>query len=412
MEAIIQADGSALPFGDDSVDLVVGSPPYCDARLYLEAGRNRGISRQCQDWVAWMQLVISECVRVSKGLVIINCAGVTRNHVYQPGPEGLLWECWKMGIGCWRPAYWYRVGIPGSGGPEWFRSDIEHLLCFTKCRPSSSPERMVVSVEAYIGKGGREKFRHLLDCGHYCSLRAKQEIVRCPRCVRCLPWSDNTACGHIPKYGSGGAMSHRLSDGARVNQWGRTGSKNGMGARNAAGGYKGSFRPSHRTKNEFGMATDRAVGSRNSGLKSDEEVYRARKITTRPRDGMHDNDQSYRPPVLANPGNLLRIAVGGGLMGSRLAHDNEAPFPEALPEFFIKSFCPPGGKVLDCFSGSGTTADTAKRLGRQGIACDLRMSQCLLTRRRLNEPPKVQKIKSAKRKTKIHEERDLFSKAV
>ena len=72
-------------------------------------------------------------------------------------------------------------------------------------------------------------------------------------------------------------------------------------------------------------------------------------------------------------------------MGSKLCHENEAPFPEKLAEFFIKSFCPPGGIVLDRFCGSGTTLAVAKRLGRNYIGIDVRESQVELTRRRLAE---------------------------
>lgn len=72
-------------------------------------------------------------------------------------------------------------------------------------------------------------------------------------------------------------------------------------------------------------------------------------------------------------------------MGSDLAHENEAPFPEALAEFFIKSFCPPGGTVLDPFGGSGTVGAVAERLGRNAILIDLRESQVELAGRRMEE---------------------------
>jgi hypothetical protein len=90
-------------------------------------------------------------------------------------------------------------------------------------------------------------------------------------------------------------------------------------------------------------------------------------------------------PVLANPGNVITCIVGGGVMGSKLAHENEAPYPEKLAEFFIRSFCPPGGTVLDPFSGSGTTGAVALRTGRSYIGIDVRESQVELTRRRLRE---------------------------
>src|SRR5262245_36151693 len=114
-------------------------------------------------------------------------------------------------------------------------------------------------------------------------------------------------------------------------------------------------------------------------------------------------DQTYIPPPIANPGNVVQelytaeqvadlmgevidlvdCVVGGGRMGSALANENEAPFPESLAEFFIRSFCPPDGVVADPFSGSGTTAAVAVRWGRRALACDLRQSQVELTQRRL-----------------------------
>jgi DNA modification methylase len=96
-------------------------------------------------------------------------------------------------------------------------------------------------------------------------------------------------------------------------------------------------------------------------------------------------ESSYLPPKLANPGNLIKIKVGGGQMGHKLAHENEAPFPQALAEWFIRSWCPPGGTVLDPFSGSGTTVAAAMALGRRGVGTDIRLSQCELGRRRCGE---------------------------
>jgi hypothetical protein len=97
-------------------------------------------------------------------------------------------------------------------------------------------------------------------------------------------------------------------------------------------------------------------------------------------------DECYEPPVIANPGNLIQgIKVGGGLMGHKLAHENEAPYPQKLAEWFIRSHCEPSGICLDPFSGSGTTVSAAIALGRRGIGLDLRFNQCELGRRRCDE---------------------------
>jgi hypothetical protein len=91
----------------------------------------------------------------------------------------------------------------------------------------------------------------------------------------------------------------------------------------------------------------------------------------------------YSPPEKANPGNMIHCS--GGHLGSDLAHENEAPFPEALAEFFIRSFCPPGGTVLDPFAGSGTVAAVAEKTGRKWITIDVRPSQIALINRRICE---------------------------
>lgn len=271
-------DGACLAVGDcvdvmstmvsDSVDLVFGSPPYCDARTY---GINA--QRTCPEWVEWMLEVTTAATRVCKGPTIWVIAGVTRKRNYWPAVEGLMWEWWKRGgtHQLYRPCVFHRSGVPGSGGTDWFRSNWEYIVCFKKSGA--------------------------------------------------LVWSDNLVCGSPPKYRPGGEMSYRLTDGAR--------------------------------KNAFGA-------------------------------------KQYNAPPIANPGNVFHVPVGGGQMGDKFAHENEAPFPEKLVEIFVRSFCPSGGIVLDPFVGSGTTIKVAKMWGRFGVGIDLRQSQIDLTLRRLaecNPPP-------------------------
>jgi hypothetical protein len=91
----------------------------------------------------------------------------------------------------------------------------------------------------------------------------------------------------------------------------------------------------------------------------------------------------YIDPEVCNPGNVISGLVGSGGMGWRDATNNEAPFPEWLAEFFIKSFCPAGGIVLDPFSGSGTTVSMAVKHGRNAVGVDARKSQVWLGETRL-----------------------------
>ena len=48
-----------------------------------------------------------------------------------------------------------------------------------------------------------------------------------------------------------------------------------------------------------------------------------------------------------------------------------ATFPIDIPVRCIKAATPPGATVLDPFSGSGTTGEACRRLGRKYIGIDL-----------------------------------------
>lgn len=253
---------------DNSVDLVFGSPPYEAARTY-----GIGFNLRGQAWVDWMVERWIEMQRISRGLVAMVVEGQTRQFRWSATPALLMADLHRAGLKLRKPPAYYRVGIPGSGGPDWLRNDFEFIICTSK------------------GK---------------------------------LPWSDNTACGHPPKFPAGGNPSHQSRDG-RVNK------------------------------------------------------------PRLQREGSVRRERTYSPPSRANPGNLIRCHGGGGHMGSMLAHSNEAPYPEILPERFVKSFCPPSGTVLDPFSGSATTGAVAIKNGRNYIGLEVRAEQIELGKRRIEE---------------------------
>lgn len=293
-----------------SVDLVFGSGPYEDCRTYGIDFNLKG-----QAWVDWMVKVVKASLRVSKGLVAFVVEGKTEDFRWSATPALLMAELHRAGIHLRKPPAFNRIGIPGSGGPDWWRNDYEFVVCVTN--------------------GGK------------------------------LPWSDNTAMGHPPKWALGGEMSNRLSDGTRRNQWGGHvyAPGQGRGNRKRDGSIDTKHRPSHRVMKKF-PAAKRPHTKRQAG--GEMEI------------------QGYEPPVIANPGNVIACAsVGGGRMGHPLCHQNEAPFPEYLAECFIRSFCPPAGIVLDPFCGSGTTCAVAAMHDRKYIGIDIRQSQVDLSRERI-----------------------------
>lgn len=254
-----------------TVDLVFTSPPYEDARI--NCCKLKG-----EAWVDWAFERYSACHSACRGLTAWVVNGRTRNFRWSATPILLMESLYYADIPLRKPPVFHRVGIPGSGGPDWLRDDYEFIICSSE------------------GK---------------------------------LPWSDNTACGNPPKFGPGGPPSHRLPDGSRIN---------------------------------------------------------AKVQTRRKPDGSRPRDGLYKPPKIANPGNVISLgAVGGGNMGSKLCHLHPAPFPEALAEFFIKSFCPPEGVVCDPFAGSGTTLAVAKRLKRKYIGIEVDPKWVKLCERRVKE---------------------------
>ena len=479
------------------MDLVLCSPPYEAARTY-----GVGFNLKGQEWVDWALARYIECVRVSRGLVAWVVEGQTRNYQYTATPALLMADLHRAGVKLRKPPIFKRVGIPGSGGPDWWRNDYEFVICSSK------------------GK---------------------------------LHWSDNTAMGHPPKYAPGGAPSHRTKDGSRVN---RTPSqKQRIDGAKGSGSYKpptkanpgnviecqeidlcfsvfreviqygyatktspremvsmlqqktradslyewcvgvrsrlqsekilqpdlygaaqafvnDSFMPTLRkaisTEQPFEQVLLAGVlrhepASQRSGTDCDKQLPQSGRqdiasgemqpmrgdksacCSSRRRESTEQLEREPRSPLLSvsceasqsseeskaesevlrvwnaqlkelaevwcvvrqalpqmleawfplfsedqprksvKGSNIILCHGGGGHMGSKYAHDNEAPFPEKLAQAFIASFCPPGGIVVDPFSGSGTTVCVAAKLGRSGIGIDIRESQNQIAKQRLRE---------------------------
>lgn len=60
-----------------------------------------------------------------------------------------------------------------------------------------------------------------------------------------------------------------------------------------------------------------------------------------------------------------------------------ATFPEKLIEPCVLAGAPPGGVVLDCFAGTGTTIEVALKLGRHGVAIEVQQDYVPMIEKRL-----------------------------
>lgn len=100
-------------------------------------------------------------------------------------------------------------------------------------------------------------------------------------------------------------------------------------------------------------------------------------------DGVRKPGGEYPTNPITRPRDVVKVPVGGGMMGHDLTCRNEAPYPLKLVEHFIKALSNPGDVVCDPWSGSGTTCHGAIINGRGFVGCDLRESQVRLCRERM-----------------------------
>lgn len=102
----------------------------------------------------------------------------------------------------------------------------------------------------------------------------------------------------------------------------------------------------------------------------------------------------------------LRFAEGAPLQVFDVEHF--AAFPTEWPRRLILGWCPPGGIVLDPFGGTGTTAMCARALGRVGVSVDLSADYCRLARWRIFESNGASKVRT-RTNTESEAQTNLFT---
>lgn len=115
---------------------------------------------------------------------------------------------------------------------------------------------------------------------------------------------------------------------------------------------KPKFRPTqilHESEGAFGYSKANGKSGSGSGI------------------GLGDHDSGTG---MARPSNVLEIA------GETSRGEHTAPFPVALPTFFIKAFSDPGDVIFDPFMGSGTTIVACEQTGRRGFGTEISPGYC------------------------------------
>lgn len=124
------------------------------------------------------------------------------------------------------------------------------------------------------------------------------------------------------------------------------------------------------------------LGTGPRGAAADQGKNHAAWQTTR----RNANDLEGRHGGLARPSNVIEAKTESS------QGNHSAPFPRAIPEFFIKAYSDPGDVIFDPFTGSGTTLVAAGLLDRSGYGVEISPAYCDVILRRLQEALKIQPV--------------------
>jgi DNA modification methylase len=95
------------------------------------------------------------------------------------------------------------------------------------------------------------------------------------------------------------------------------------------------------------------------------------------------NDLEGRHGGLARPSNVIEAKTESS------QGNHSAPYPRAIPEFFIKAFSDAGDVIFDPFAGSGTTLVAAGLNERAGFGVEISPAYCDVILRRMQETLKL-----------------------
>ena len=149
MTGLLQADAVALPLADDSVDLVVTSPPYFALRSYRDDGEHYdgqiGSEATPQEFLDALWTVTRECVRVLK-------------------PSGSLWV--NLGDK-------YSRGQRPIGQPDQFRTSADITYDDPKYINSRRPENSGIPGKSLMGL----PWRYAIGCVDDLGLILRAEVI-------------------------------------------------------------------------------------------------------------------------------------------------------------------------------------------------------------------------------------------
>lgn len=343
---IARANALRLPLRDESVDLIVTSPPYFGQRAYKDDGDTYdgqiGAEPSPQEFLAALWEVSKECWRVLKprGVMFVNL-GDKRSGSGAPGTTSGL---------SGRRATGTSVGYPSV------KTQGQRSGMITRGSPRDKAPRGSGHQGAQYGKEafGRAKSRQLIP--HRFAIGCEDGLA------------DPDGIGWIVRqdmvWDKPNGMPESVTDRTRDNHeyWFMLCKQ---------GDY---FSAIDQIREPHLHPTNGATFGGSKSIGSDETDAR-----------YGNNTYDEQNPLGKLPSSVWRIATEPLMVPDYLGLEHFAAFPIEWPRRLVLAFAPLEGVVLDPFGGTGTTAMVARALGRRGYSFDLSADYCKLGRWRVFE---------------------------
>jgi DNA modification methylase len=345
---IIRGDARRLPLPDNSVDLVVTSPPYFALRSYTDGGEHYdgqiGAESNPNEFVSALLDVTRECARVLK-------------------PTGSIW----VNLG---------DKYSDRAGPAWAGSSDRLTGRPTKPRRASSTS--MAPRKSLLGL----PWRYALGCIDELRLILRAEVVwskpnGLPESVTDRVRRSHEQWFHFtlePRYYS--TVDEIREPHAPV-----------------------SIRRAAPHRSPAGRrATDIYAGQPGQTLALDQSLHDLGRL---PGSVWEVATEPLKvPPHIEH----ARCCAGAQRPDCEAGNDHFAAFPTEWPKKLVTGWCPPDGVVLDPFGGTGTTAMVAKALGRHGVSVDMSADYCRLAEWRTNDRDQLAKVLGIPKTTRPHDD--------
>lgn len=363
--SVIRANARHLPIANDSVDLVVTSPPYFALRSYQDGGEHYdgqiGAEATPAEFVAALLEVTRECVRVLK-------------------PSGSLWV---------------NLGDKYAGSRmDGSNDNGSHGTLVTKHRAIPFGQRQASAADA---GGIRPKsligipWRYALACIDDLGLILRAEVIwskpnGLPESVTDRVRRSHEQWFHFtlePRYFSAVDEIREQSQQDRP----QTKRAEALAVRH---GLTEEHREALRARGLGDVG--RGAATQDGTGKNTAEVLRLAEEADRALGGYAREFLLGGPALGKLPGSVWTVPTEPLRVPEHLGIDHFAAFPTEWPKRIIQGWSPKGGTVLDPFGGTGTTAMVAKALGRHGITVDMSGDYCRIAEWRTNDRNQLAKV--------------------